>query len=104
VFFCGSLSPEPHTELRSGDSRWLPDKGDRGDGEDGGDGEDAGDATYPHLGLCPKPPLSNLRSRPKTTSHFCVRWALPTLLMVSQNDGVIFGQALSLVVVLGRGS
>jgi len=35
-----------------------------------------------------------LRSRPKTTSHFCVRWALPTLLMVSQNDGVIFGQAL----------
>src|SRR5919202_589688 len=34
-------------------------------------------------------------TRQSKTKHFSVRWALPTLLMVSQNDEVIFGQALS---------
>jgi len=39
--------------------------------------------------------LMSLGGVQKQIRTFGVRWAMPTLLMVSQNDGVIFGQALS---------
>ncbi len=48
-----------------------------------------------HLQFSRKWMLLILKIRPQKTPYFCVRWAMPTLLLISKDNGVIFGQALT---------